>query len=262
MKLSRTPVLLGLALLASAPLVNAQIISRTFNVTGVSNGVVSRFTIWINADNNTLVVDIDNARPLTNGLNTKVGTITGFGFNTPFNVNGVSSVLTQVQWDVVNSGHTGLPTVFPVTQAGKDANDDFWNERDPYSLNPNFSNDFGVEAGNPGRGIEYGEKATFVFAFTQDITVTNFVGFFDNNATTTNKYDFTVRWQEVGKKSDYGLHGDNCVEDSDKGGWDGIPFSDGDLPPVPEPSTYGFMGAAALLGLVARRRHLAKKAKN
>lgn len=264
MKTSRTALILGFALTAMTSLAQAQIISRTFDVAGVSNGVVSRFTISINADTNTLLVDIDNARPLTSGGNTQVGTITGFGFNTPWTIASQSSdnpgsVTVAAKWTQLNSGHSGVPTAFPVgTTAIRNA-DDFWSEETPYSLNPIFSNDYGVKASTPNTGIEYGEKATFVFTFTQDITAANFAGFFDNGPTTTNKFDFSVRWQEVGKKSVYGLHGDDCADGSDKGGINLIPFSESELPVTPEPSTYGLMGAAALIGLVAHRRHKAAK---
>ncbi len=265
MKTSRTALIFGLALTAFTALAQAQIISRTFDVSGVSNGVVTRFTISINADENTFIVDIDNARPLTNGGNTQVGTLTGFGFNTPWAVANQSgdnpgSVTVAAKWTQKNSGHSGVPTAFPVGTTAIRSADDFWSEETPYSLNPIFSNDYGVKAGTPNTGIEYGEKATFRFKFNQDITVANFAGFFDNGPTTTNKFDFSVRWQEVGKKSDYGLHGDECADGSDKGGIDLISFSEGDLPATPEPSTYGLMGAAALLGLVAHRRRKAAKA--
>lgn len=265
MKTSRTALLLGFALTALTSIAQAQLISRTFDVTGVSNGVVTRFTIWINANDNTLVVDIDNARPLVNGGNTQVGTITGFGFNTPWAIGSQSSdspgsVAVSAKWTAVNSGHSGVPTSFPVGSSQINSADDFWNEATPYTLNPSYSNDYGVTAATPNTGIEYGEKATFVFKFSQDITVANFAGFFDNSASTTNDYDFSVRWQEVGKKSVYGTHGDDCADGSDKGGIDLRSFSNGDLPPTPEPSTYGLMGAAALMGIAAHRRHKAKKA--
>lgn len=264
MKTSRTALILGFALTALTSIAQAQLISRTFDVSGVSNGVVTRFTIWINANTNTLAVDIDNARPLTNGGNTQVGTLTGFGFNTPWAIASQSSdspgtVAVSAKWTSVNSGHGGVPTAFP-TAGQVNTADDFWSEETPYNLSPSFNNDYGVKANNPNTGIEYGEKATFVFKFSQDINVANFAGFFNNNISTANDYDFSVRWQEVGKKSDYGLHGDGCADGSDKGGKDLPFFSDGDLPPTPEPSTYGLMGAAALLGLVAHRRHKAKKA--
>jgi hypothetical protein len=266
MKISRLASILGFALAALSPLANAQLITRTFDVTGVSNGVVTRFSIWIDAGTNTLTVDIDNARPLTSGSNTQVGTITGFGFNTPWTIGNQAgdnpgTVAVAAKWTQKNSGHYGVPTAFPTTSSGIKNADDFWSEKTPYNLAPSsFNNDYGVSAQTPNIGIEYGEKATFVFTF-QDITVADFAGFLNNNATTANKYDFSVRWQEVGTKSDYGRHGDECADGSDKGGFDVPFFQEGDLPPTPEPSTYGLMGAGALLGLVAHRRMKAKKAR-
>jgi hypothetical protein len=254
MAFSRTALLLGFTLLGSAPFASAQLISRTFDVTGASNHVVARFTIWINATANTYVVDINNALPAASGA--KVGTITGFGFNTPFSVASQASdnpgtVVMKAKWTQVNSGH-GVPTSW--------SGDDYWSEQTPYALPPSYSNDYGVE-GTPNRGVEYGEKATFVFTFNaanNDITAANFAGFFNNNSATAIKFDFTVRWQEVDTKNNY-LN--NCFDGpgSDKGGSDLLAFSDGELPPAPEPSTYGLMGAAALVGLIAHRHRSAKK---
>jgi hypothetical protein len=253
MKTSRTALTVGLALAAFTSVAQAQLITRNFDVTGVSNAVVARFTMWINLNNDTVVVDINNALPASGG--TKVGTITGIGFNTPFAIASQAGdnpgvIEFKAKWTVGSA---------PGLANNTWSNDDFWTEETPFSLNPTFSQDYGVTASNPNSGIEYGEKATFYFKFGQDLNLGNVGGFFSNNNNTQpNIYDFSVRWQEVDTKWNYFNNGCNGA-DSDKGGINLIPFSDGDLPPTPEPSTYGLMGAAALLGLVAHRRHKAKK---
>jgi hypothetical protein len=254
MKLSSKAVLLGLTLAASTSLAKAQLITKNFDVTGAYNAVVARFTMWINLNDNTVVIDINNALPATNSA--KVGTITGIGFNTPFAIASQSgdnpgTVQFKAKWTTGSA---------PSLATNVWSSDDYWSESTPFNLEPSYNNDYGVTAPNPNYGIEYGEKATFYFKFSQDINEGNVAGFFSNNNSTTNKYDFSVRWQEVDTKYNY-LN--NCFDgpQSDKGGINLTFTADGDLPPTPEPSTYGLMGAAALLGLVAHRRMKANKAK-
>jgi hypothetical protein len=252
MKLSSKAVLLSLTLAASASLAQAQLITKNFDVTGVSNAVVARFTMWINLNDNTVVINIDNALPATNSA--KVGTITGIGFNTPFTVASQSgdnpgTVQFKAKW-TTGSSENLANNVW--------SSDDYWSESTPFALSPSYNQDYGVSAPNPNYGINYGEKATFYFKFThpsQDLTVANVAGFFDK------AIDFSVRWQEVDTKYNYV---NNCFDGplSDKGGVNLTFTADGDLPPTPEPSTYGLMGAAALLGLVAHRRMKANKAKS
>jgi hypothetical protein len=253
MKLLSKAVLLGLTLAASATLAKAQLITKTFDVTGSSYGVVARFTMWVNLNDNTVVIDINNSLPATNSA--KVGTITGIGLNTPFAIASQSgdnpgTVQFKAKWTVGSAQNLANNTW---------SNDDYWSESTPFNLTPSYNNDYGVWAPTPNYGVEYGEKATFYFKFSQDINEGNVAGFFNNNSGTTNKYDFSVRWQEVDTKYNYV---NNCSDGqlSDKGGKDLTFTFDGDLPPTPEPSTYGLMGAAALLGLVAHRRMKAKKA--
>jgi hypothetical protein len=231
------------------------LVSKSFNVTGTPNGVVAHFDLWINLTDDTLVVNIDNALAASNSA--KVGTITGIGFNTPFAIasqtgDNPGTVAFKAKW-TVGSAQGLANNVW--------SNDDYWTEETPYHLSPSYNEDYGVTAPTPNYGIEYGEKATFYFKFTQDINLSNIAGFFDNKSTTTNPFDFTVRWQEVDTKYNYE---NNCGSNpgSDKGGID-LGFSpQGDIPPTPEPSTYGLIGGAAMVGLVlVRRRQIkAKKA--
>ena len=59
--------------------------------------------------------------------------------------------------------------------------------------------------------------------------------------------DIVVRWQEVRN---------DCTTGQGDYGWTGFPE---EIPPTPEPSTYGLMGAAALMGGVIYRRRQQKK---
>lgn len=259
----RTFGLTTLFAIALTPFAQAQLVTKTFTVVGQTNlsgtytTVSTQFTMWLNVNANTLAININNNLSVPNG-NALVGTLVSFGFNTPNGWLPLSdaSVAVKEKWTKVNTGHTGLPTA-------SWGSDDFWQEHAPYDLSPDgYDQDFGVStpgggtSGNPGLGIQYGEKASFVFTFTNDITVSNLAGFFDNSASTAHDYDFTVRWQQVSSKSAYL---EPCDEDlSAKGGLDLAFLPTGEIPATPEPSTYGLIGAVALVGLALRRRYKAR----
>ena len=263
MKISRLASILGFALAALSPLANAQLITRTFDVSG-STGVTSRFTIWIDATSNTFVVDINNALPATN--NAYVGTLVGFAFNTPFAITAQtgnadnSSVKFKSQW--WGSGQTAS------NPSGSWKNDDYWTELPTsnggyYNVDgKSYDQDYGVYTSSESKGVKYGQKATFSFTFSSNVTAGNIANFFDNAFSQTNHnnrdYDVTVEWTGVTQKKNYPS---DCGTYCDIGGYDIPFFQEGDLPPTPEPSTYGLMGAGALLGLVAHRRMKAKKAR-
>ncbi len=223
-----TALLVSLGL-ASA--VNAQIINRTFNVTGSSteNPFNPSTVVSVSADIglNTYTVNFSNTTIGTGGY---VGTITSFGFNTPF---------TDLEL-----GANGSNVTFSSTKPG-------WSVFDPYGLSQGggvFAQNLGAGTGNnpeggpPSDGIQFGQTATFVF------TLPNFVsadGFFDSTT------DFTVRWQQVGlitasidqrNRSDYG--GGNDVPNT----------------PVPEPSTYSALAGLLLLGFAAKRHFQKRRA--
>jgi|GEM_PF-3201214 PEP-CTERM putative exosortase interaction domain len=277
MKFIRALFLLGLLGLAIAPAARAQVYLHTQDVTGdFGTGVVARFYFEIDIASNTLTIRVDNTVAINaQGLGTK-GTIVSFGFNTPFTGLRTSDVDTTVVWNKRNTGHTQVSTTQRVINGSSSS---FWEEHAHYTLahqGTKYDQDFGVStkdtpsadaAGldNVNQGIRYGEIATFTFKFkNHDITEDNYKDFFGDNY-------ISVYWREVTEtytvreKNKFGQWKDVTKTRTPNGGWDkGMasfrPPSDGDLPATPEPSTYGLMGAAALLGLIAHRRHKAKKA--
>ncbi len=277
MKFVRSLLFLGLLGLAIAPAVKAQVYLHTQDVKGdFGTGVTARFYYQIDLDTNTLTIRVDNTIALNNqGLGTK-GTIVSFGFNTPFSGLTTSRVDTSVVWNQRNSGHTQVPLTSRVINGSSST---FWEEHAKYTLahqGTTYDQDFGVStkdtpsadaAGldNVNQGIRYGEIATFTFTFkNNDITQNNYKEFFGDNF-------ISVYWRDVTEtyttreKNKWGQWKDVTKTRTPNGGWDkGLggfrPPSDGDLPATPEPSTYGLMGAAALLGLIAHRRYKAKKA--
>lgn len=144
------------------------------------------------------------------------GTLTSFGFNVPDSLISSASLLTA--------------------PAG-------WTLANPYDLNAggnNFMQDLGAKTGNnvnggsPQTGIAFGGSATFIFQFADFTTTTGFLGV----------NGVSGRWQVVtaGSGSDAGF-----------GNVDTPPGAD--IIPVPEPSTYGLLGAAGLMvAVLARRR--------
>jgi hypothetical protein len=147
------------------------------------------------------------------------GTLTSFGFNIPDNLFASASL-------------TAAPTG--------------WTLASPYDLNAggnNFMQDIGAKTGNnvnggsPQTGIAFGQTGTFVFQFAD---FANAAGFLGANGV-------SGRWQVV-----------NAGSGSDAGfGNPGLP-SGADIIPVPEPSTYGMIGAVGLLAGAILRRRLAK----
>lgn len=219
--------LFGFAGLAQSALAQLSI-SSTY-AKGINYGVETKFTFTVNPADNTLTIFVDNTKE---GLNGYRGTITSFGFNTPFTDallgnNGRNVSFSQV-WDEKVGRHSTTK----------------WNKFEPYYLpqNGGYAADLGVgtghgeAGGSTQNGIHFGEQVTFKFQLP------NF-GPADSDRFFDLQNDLVVRWQEVGN---------NDCDDR---------FSDfgvGDLPPAPEPSTYGLMGAAALLGIVGLRRRSQK----
>ncbi len=213
--------------LSSAPAcLNAQIVVRTYDVSSTTYGVKSRFVFTVDPATNKLKVEIDNTIAGKNGF---TGTITSFGFNTPF---------TNEQLGGSGSNVTFTQRLNGILVSG----DNKWTKFDPYGISQNggmYSQDFGVgagnvpEGGNANKGIKFGDTAKFVFNFPDFSSAT---GFFNS------AHNLSVRWQEVENNA--------CNNFSDVG------WSIEECPPVPEPSTYGLIGAGALVGLALWRRRV------
>ena len=277
MKLSYKPLILGFALLASAAVSQAQIYLLSQNVTGsYGSGVTTRFNFAIDLDLNKLTVTVDNTVALVNGEGVK-GTVVSFGFNTPFTGLSTSNVTTTTKWIDWNSGRSSYANQKTINGSSSA----FWEEHSPYVINhaPQFNQEFGVStkdtpsadaAGldNVNQGVRYGEVAVFEFTFTnKDITQQNYKDFFGNDFVSVywrevKEVDISGEWKWVNGKKKWVTTTTECEVNGgwDKGHGDFWPPSDGDLPATPEPSTYGLMGAAALLGLAAHRRRKAAKA--
>ena len=281
MRTSRTALILGFALAAITSVAQAQLIYREGNVRGnFGTGVVARFQVWIDAGANTVVIDIDNTVPAPS--NPSVGTVFGkgtiisFGFNLPamLGVNDTGDVAMRAKL----TSSTSRTKWYNPSGSSRDIDvgewtSTLWEEHEPYDIPHQpaiYDQDYGASvagngiAGSTSYGIRYGEKATFEFTFNNDFNASAFAGFFDRTS------DLTAYWENVDsevwtKKKTKWSTTYSWVDDSDCQTWDKgyVDFtlpSDGDIPATPEPSTYGLLGAAALLGLVAHRRHRAKKA--
>jgi hypothetical protein len=187
-------------------------------------GVTAEFTFTIDDIANTVTVFVDNT---ILGENDAQGTITSFGFNTPF----ASADLGDDGSDVSFTQDFG----------------DMWNTFAPYALSPTmtFEQDFGVgsganeEGGDPQNGIEFGSTGTFVFTFPDFTGTDTIAGWLGENG-------LSVRFQEVLDSLGASGGSDKVLGNPDDGGGGGGGF-------VPEPSTYGLFGVMALLGIAAMR---------
>lgn len=110
----------------------------------------------------------------------------------------------------------------------------------------------GAFASNPvlQEGLSGGYSALFTFQFTASTA-----SFLTSNFN-ANKFfgdadlkDLYFKFQEVSSGGCAGTNTDEIY----------VGFPSGDIPPTPEPSTYGMIGAALLVGLVAHRKYRSKK---
>jgi hypothetical protein len=215
--------LLGaLALAALAPLASAQL---TAIATGTNTGVQTKFVFTVDPVNYKLTVEVDNTLggPVT-------GSVTAFGFNTPGDGSGIS-IFSQT-WTLNPTSHDTTMWVpaspFEISNGGNQN-----------QLLAEFGSDTNGKNGNGGNtqnAIKAGDKTVFVFQLPA-FDVAQLDQF---NATGP---DVIVRWQQVGADGEASDFGSGEFEEP------GEP-----LTPVPEPSTYGLLGALALVGLTVYRR--------
>jgi hypothetical protein len=157
------------------------------------------------------------------------GILTQFGFDTPTGLTMVSGSYSQQ----LAAGN------------GSEPNGISFNLDIPQTIGA-WSFDFGGDATSNAKGLSGGYSAIFTFKFTGNATALskfNSAGFFANNGTDA---DMGFRFDDVGS---------SCYDT-----WDKLAYWVKDNPPIPEPSTYGLMGTAALAGVIAvKRRRVAQK---
>jgi hypothetical protein len=160
------------------------------------------------------------------------GVLTGFGFDAPTGLTYVAGSFTET---LVNGNPGNLLEPSGINFA----------PANPFTMPPLGTLDFGAEAESPGgvnnNGLTGGYEAIFTFQFTGTLTNFNSVGFFSNNGSDA---DLGFRFQTVGGQS---------------GQSEKVAFTINDNPPIPEPSTYGCMAAALLMGIVGVKRVRARK---
>jgi len=163
------------------------------------------------------------------------GVLQGFGFDGPTGLNYIAGSFTT---ESVSAGEPGgvnysIGLGYNFSGLGTDGNFDF---------GAGTAGASGNGGGSPSDGLAGGYSAAFRFQFDGDLSNFNATHFFSNNGSDA---DFGFRYQGV------------AVVNSEKI----VYFVDDTFgaPPIPEPSTYGFLGAGVLFGVaILKRRRQAR----
>jgi hypothetical protein len=170
--------------------------------------------------------------------------------------NYTSGILTQFAFDIPSnlkliSGSTRFTEALAPGNGGETGGIDF--ELDVPQTIGAWSYDFGADSVSEAKGLAGGFSAIFTFKFTGTTTANtpaalanfNTGNFFKTNGSASNDPDMGFRFENVGP---------GCDDDFDK-----FAYWVNDNPPIPEPSTYGLMGAGALVGaIIVKRRRAAR----
>lgn len=227
--------ILTLALLAAAVSASAQVITPApIKVVGSTYGVATNFTLTFDTVLDRLTVDINNALVVPSGA---TGRLTGFALDLP-------------GFDSATPFGAGSVSVVGATNTVIGDWSDFGTVAQDLNVNGlHFDFDLGVGTGpnlngGGGNGIDYGVAAQLVLEFTSPDITAAFVSAVQGHYDSHEGAFLAARWQSVAVGPCTGL--------SDAG-FD-VPVPDGiPVPSVPEPSTYGAFGIAALLALLAVR---------
>lgn len=225
---TRVPLVLAGALAATCAF--GQLVA-----TGVNTGVTTYF--YASIVDQDLLITVDNTTP---GATGQTGSVTSFGFNTPWSA--------PLDLDKVAISFQ----LFSATGPTED-----WNPLSDFTLTAGLGGggvtvDLGLESdanNNPNgnlvaNGVEFGEIVQFKFSFdsgTYAMPELEYLADFFNQD--PNGPDFLVRWQDVNTGSGSDAFAGDFPNEID------IPQG-----PVPEPSTYGMIAAAVLVGAIAFRR--------
>lgn len=220
--LSLAAATLGLTSAATAQLVPT--VTKTYIAYSETTNLETKFEFTLGADLKTLTLVIDNNYTLPGY--TATGRLTTVGFDIPAGLGGVT--LTDDSTDTWN-----LANPYDPSAGGNGQHDEVIGAY----VGPNLN-------GGTSQGVAFGETVTLTFTFANAATLVGgeSVGFFQNFTESDGSLHegIAARWQSITG---------NGTTTSDEG------FGFEELPPAPEPSTYG---AAAVLGLGclawARRR--------